>query len=86
VGPLKNISSQAVIELVPIEADHLKIPAVMVIVTGGTLLSLYLGRNMITPVSFDQGCDFLMAFQTFLIGDLFSKDMAFDAVGHSFQV
>lgn len=41
---------------------------------------------MISPACMYQGCDFRMAVQAFLIGDLFSKDMAFDAVGHPLQV
>jgi hypothetical protein len=86
VFSLQHVSCQGVIELVPVKADHLKIPAMMVIMTGGTLFSLYFRRSMITPVFSGQGCNFLVAIQAFLIGDLFSQYMAFDAVGHPFQM
>ena len=86
VGPLKRISCHGVVELVPVEADHFKITAVVIIMTGGTFLSFHLGRNMITPVGIDPGSNLLVAIQAFFIGDLFTQDMAFHAVGHPFEV
>lgn len=86
VGPLKRISCHGVVELVPVEADHFKITAVVIIMTGGTFFSFYLGGNMIAPVGTDPGCNLLVAIQTFFIGDLFTQNMAFHAVGHPFEV
>jgi hypothetical protein len=86
MGPLKLIPSQGVIELFFIEADHLKIPAVVVVVTRGTFFSFHFGRNMIAFVSIDPGCNLLVAVQALFVGDLLSQHMTFNAIGHSFQV
>ena len=74
------------IELLLIKADHLKIPAVVVVVARGALLSFHFGRNMIAFVGIDPGCNLLVALQALFVGYLLSQDVTFDAVGHSLQV
>lgn len=74
------------IELLLIKADHLKIPAVVVVVARGALLSFHFGRNMIAFVGIDPGCNLLVAVQALLVGDLLPQHMTFNAIGHSFQV
>jgi hypothetical protein len=86
MSALKRIPSQAVIELVPVETDHLKIPAVMIVMAGGTFLPFHLRRNMIAAVGIDPRCDLPVAVQAFLVGNLLAQDMAFHTVGHPFQV
>jgi len=86
VGSLKRIPCQGVIKLLLVESDQLKIPAVVVVVARSTFLAFDFGRNMIAHVVIDPGCNLLMAVQALLVGNLFPQDVAFDAVGHPFQV
>jgi len=83
---LKCIPRKGMVEPVPVKADHLKVPAMMVVVAGGTFLTLHFGGDMVTPVGINPGSDLAVAVQAFFVGNLLSQDMAFDAVGHPFQV
>lgn len=86
MGSLKCIPREPVVELVPVKTDHLEIAAMVVVMAGGTLLVFYIGGDMITPVAINPRSNLPVAVQAFFVGYLLSQDMAFDAVGHPFQV
>ena len=86
MGPLEVIACQGVIETGLVETDHLEVPAVVIVVAGSTFLSFHLCRYVIAPGSLDPGVDLFMTVEALPVGDLLSQYMAFDAVGHPFQV
>lgn len=68
------------VELLCIEADHLKIFAMMIIMAFNALFSTHTGRSMIPPVFINSDSNIQVTIQTLLIGHFVAEYMAFGTI------
>ena len=73
-------------EIGGIEVQNIEIAAVMVAVAVGAAFIHYLFRGVVALVAASSVADVVMAIETFLIRNVFSKHMALGAVSCTFQV
>ncbi|KAA3625444.1 MAG: hypothetical protein DWQ02_21785 [Bacteroidetes bacterium] len=83
---LEFITCSTMVEIIFIEADHIKFTTVMVAMTFETILTANFPVRVKTSVLVYQGFDFFMAIEAFGVGHLVSQFMAQGAITHPFQI
>ena len=81
----KFVARLIVVKILLVEADQVKIPAVVVAVAGGALFTFYFRGNVVAFPLVDPVFQGGMAAQAFVVRHLFSQHMALGAIRHSFQ-
>jgi hypothetical protein len=79
------VSGQVVVEIIFLKADHVEIPAMVIVVAACAAFPLHFGRGMVARSLIDPAFYFLMAGEAFGVVDLFPQGMTLGAVANAFE-
>ena len=86
VGARKRVVCQVVVELLFVEAHHVKIAPVVVAVALGAVLGAHFGGGVVPSVPIHRSLYLAVAVQTTAVGYLVADFVALGAVGQSLQI